>query len=211
MTRCGYDATTLGNHEFDNGVQPLFEAMQYAKFDFVNCNFDFGDSPLAKRVTRYIVRQMGPIKVGITGVGVDFTDLVTRQNHRGVTYREPFKPLQAVVDHLRNNQGCALVVVLSHLGYKPWAGKPGDTDLAERVNGIDWIIGGHSHTFMKKPDVITSRGGHTTRILQVGFGGIWVGNTDFLFEEQKLVAVRSKIISVDDRIPAADISTEFRA
>ncbi len=211
MTRCGYDATTLGNHEFDNGVQMLSAAMQYAKFDFVNCNFDFGDSPLAKRVLKYIVRQMGPIKVGITGVGVDFTDLVTPQNHRGVTYREPFKPLQAVVDHLRNNEGCALVVVLSHLGYKPWAGKPGDTDLAERVDGIDWIIGGHSHTFMKKPDVITSRGGHTTRILQVGFGGIWVGNTDFLFEEQKLVAVRSKIITVDHRIPAADISSEFRA
>ncbi len=197
MSRCGYQVGTLGNHEFDNGVEALVKAMDYARFDFVNCNFQFDDTPLRKRVKTFVVRQVGPIKVGITGVGVDFTDLVAPQNHRGVNYLEPFKPVQSVVDYLRNDLECSLVVVLSHLGYQPWGGNPGDTDLAYQVSGIDWIVGGHSHTFMDEPDVIKSKRGYTTRILQVGFGGIYLGKTDFIFEGKKLVEVQSQNYPVD--------------
>lgn len=204
MSRCQYQVSTLGNHEFDNGVDMLVKAMDYADFDFVNCNFDFDESPLKKRVKTFVIRQVGPIRVGITGVGVDFTDLVTPSNHKGVTYRSPFKPVQSVVDYLRNDQNCSLIVVLSHLGYKPWGGKPGDTELAYRVNGIDWIVGGHSHTFMKEPDVIKSKRGYTTRILQVGFAGILLGKSDFIFEGKNLMAVNTEMLPVDDRYYATE-------
>ncbi len=200
MSRCGYHVSTLGNHEFDNGVGALVKAMDYARFNFVNCNYRFDDTPLKDRIKTFVVRKVGPIKVGITGVGVNFTDLVAPQNHRGVTYQEPFKPVQSVVDYLRKDLGCSLVVVLSHLGYKPWGGNPGDKDLAYKVNGIDWIVGGHSHTFMEEPDVIRSRGGYTTRILQVGFAGIYLGKTDFIFEGEKLVAVESQSFKIDETL-----------
>ncbi len=198
MSQCGYDASTLGNHEFDNGVDSLASVLRdYCKFPILNCNFDFGDTPLAPLVQTYLIRRVGPIKVGITGVGVSFTDLVAPANHKGVVYHSPFKPLQAVVNYLRKDEQCNLIVVLSHLGYKPFQGKPGDTDLAYQVNGIDWIVGGHSHTFMDQPDLVISKRGYKTRILQVGFGGIILGNTDFIFEGKKLVAVNSRNITVD--------------
>ncbi len=203
MTRCGYDASTLGNHEFDNGSRALAEALNYAGFDFVNCNYEFTGTPLKEKVKRFITRDLGPVRVGITGVGIDFMDLVMGTNHQGVEYREPFKPAQAVVDYLRKDLGCSLVVVLSHLGYKPHGQKPGDTDLAYEVNGIDWIVGGHSHTFMDEPDVIVSKGKHTTRILQVGWGGILLGKTDFSFEGDTLAAVDSRVLAVDEQLPAA--------
>jgi 5'-nucleotidase len=197
MTRCRYDASTLGNHEFDNGVDSLAEVLQYANFDIVNCNFDFGDSALAPGINTYITRQVGPIKVGITGVGIDFADLVAPQNHTGVSYKHPYKPLQSVVTYLRRDLGCSLVVVLSHLGLRYNEPRPSDEEMALRVNGVDWIVGGHTHTFMKEPLEILSKNRHTTRILQVGWAGILLGKTDFYFDGQKLVAVKSDPIQVN--------------
>ncbi|GAB4332332.1 MAG: metallophosphatase [Calditrichia bacterium] len=205
MTQCGYDATTLGNHEFDNGVESLAGVLKYARFPIVNCNYDFGTTPLRKVVRRYLVKQFGDIKVGITGIGVDFTDLVAARNHAGVTYQEPYRPLQKVVDTLRNREGCAFVVVLSHLGYKPYNGKPGDTELAYRVDGVDWIVGAHSHTFMDQPDVITSKNGHKTHIFQVGWAGIYLGRTDIKFINGKLHSFNTRALPVNPEIKPAQL------
>ncbi len=201
MSKCGYDVSTLGNHEFDNGVESLTRALSYANFDIVNCNFDFGNTPLESRIRTFVIKQVGPVKVGITGVGIDFTDMVAPQNHIGISYKEPYKPLQAVVNYLRKDLGCNLIIVLSHLGYKYKEKRPDDLKLAEKVRGIDWIVGGHSHTFMEKPEEIVSEDGHITRILQVGFGGILLGKTDFIFENKNLLAVRSQNISIDSNVP----------
>lgn len=200
MSRCGYDIGTIGNHEFDNGVEALADAMQYARFEMVNCNYDFGSSPLAPFFKTFIVRDFGPVRVGITGVGIDFKDLVAMDNHRGVEYNSVYKPLGTIVKYLRRDLKCNLVVVLSHLGYDASPGNPSDKEIAYKVNGIDWIVGGHSHTFMREPDVIQSKGGHTTRILQVGFAGILLGKTDFSFEGGKLTAVNTETIPVDSTI-----------
>ena len=200
MSLCKYDASTLGNHEFDNGIESLAEALDQAKFPIVNCNFDLGETELRPHIQTFIIRQMGPIKVGITGVGIDFTDLVAPKNHKGISYSEPYKPLQSVVNYLRKDVGCSLVIVLSHLGYKYDELQPSDINLAEQVNGIDWIVGGHTHTFMKEPDVLVSKGGYTTRILQVGWAGIILGRTDITFEGQSIVSVETDLISVDRTI-----------
>ncbi|HFE64792.1 hypothetical protein B1H10_00210 [candidate division KSB1 bacterium 4484_188] len=200
MTKCGYQVSTLGNHEFDNGVSMLADALNYAKFDIVNCNYDFGETPLSRGVKTFVTTQIGPIKVGITGVGVHFTDLVAASNHKGVAYHKPFKPLQSVINYLRKDLGCTFIIVLSHLGYKPYQGNPGDTDLAYKVNGIDWIVGGHSHTFMDQPDVVKSKKGYTTRILQVGWAGILVGKTDFVFEGEKLISVNTRMMPVNETV-----------
>lgn len=200
MTRCHYDVSTLGNHEFDNGVDSLAEVLLYANFDIVNCNFDFGDSPLAPGIKTYITRQVGPIKVGITGVGIDFADLVAPKNHEGISFKHPYQPLQSIVTYLRRDLGCSLVVVLSHLGLRYKEPRPSDEEMAVRVNGVDWIVGGHTHTFMKEPLEILSKNRHTSRILQVGWAGIYLGKTDFYFDDQKLVAVKTDPIQVDAKL-----------
>jgi 5'-nucleotidase len=211
MSKCGYDFGTLGNHEFDNGVDSLLDAMQYANFEFVNCNYDFGDTALKSRVKTFSTRQIGRVKVGITGVGIEFTDLVAEPNHVGVSYHEPEKPLQTMVDYMRKQLGCSLVVVLSHLGYQGHGVQPGDIDLAGAVNGIDWIVGGHTHTFMHEPELVTSKNGYTTRVLQVGWAGLILGKSDLIFEGEKLVAVNTENVTIDSDISETVDAQEITA
>jgi 5'-nucleotidase len=201
MSRCIYDATTLGNHEFDSGIETLANALNYANFDIVNCNYIFENSPLAEKVKTYLIKQLGPIKIGITGVGIDFFDLVLPKNHQGITYKEPFEPLQVQVNFLKKKCQCDLILVLSHLGYKPVKDRPGDTDIAQNVKGIDWIVSGHTHIFMEKPEKFVSSDGQVTRILQVGFGGIVLGKTDFYFEGRDLLAVKTDNLVVQPELP----------
>jgi len=187
MRMVGYDAGTLGNHDFDNGVGMLVEAMesmeqlQHANppFPFLNCNFDFKGAPaLGKRVRPYLVREFPGIKVGITGVGVAFAGLVAPKNHEGITWKDPYESLKPVVQHLREVEKVDLVVVLSHLGYNLNGTAPDDLQMPGQVAGIDAVIGGHSHTFLETPTRVPQAKGETL-IFQVGFGGVNLGRMDF--------------------------------
>ena len=179
MSMMGYDAATLGNHDFDNGVEGLLSAMEEAKFPFVNCNFDAKGAPLLqKRLNPYLVRQFPGLKVGLTGVGVNFRGLVTDANHKGVDWRDPVECLKPIVKHLRETEKVDLLVVISHLGYDLKGTQIDDLQLAKLVPGIDAIIGGHSHTFLPEPTVVPNALG-STLVAQVGFGGINLGRMDF--------------------------------
>jgi 5'-nucleotidase len=200
MSKCDYDASTLGNHEFDLGVEPLVTALNYASFPIINCNYDFGNTTLDPIVKTSITKQLSSIKIGITGVGIDFIDLVTPNNHKGIVYGCPVESLKKEINHLRNNLGCDFIVVLSHLGYKYKDGTVSDQVIAREVDGIDWIIGGHTHTFMKQPELIISEGGYETRILQVGFAGILLGKSDFYFEGKKLVHTETSLMEINSEV-----------
>lgn len=179
MSMVGYDAGTLGNHDFDNGVDTLLEAMKEATFDFVNCNFDCKGAPeLGKRLRPYIIKDLPGMRVGITGVGVAFKGLVAPNNHKGIAWTDPEKVLRPIVERLRNVEKVDLVVLLSHLGYNLNGEAIDDLHLAKLVPGIDAIIGGHSHTFLDEPTRIAQARGETL-IFQVGFAGVNLGRMDF--------------------------------
>ena len=187
MRMVGYDAGTLGNHDFDNGVGPLVEAMEAMEqlkhpnppFAFVNCNFDFKGAPaLQKRVRPWLVRAFPGLKVGLTGVGVDFAGLVAPKNHEGIQWKDPYDSLKPVVRHLREVEKVDLVVVLSHLGYDNKGAAPDDLRLPAAVPGVDAVIGGHSHTFLDAPVKVPQALGETL-VFQVGFGGVNLGRMDF--------------------------------
>ncbi len=187
MRMLGYDAGTLGNHDFDNGVGMLVKAMQAMEqlkhsnppFTFVNCNFDFKGTPaLGRRVRPYLIREFPGIRVGITGVGVAFAGLVAPKNHNGIGWKDPYESLQPVVKRLREVDKVDLVVVLSHLGYDMKGTAPDDLQMPGQVAGIDAIIGGHSHTFLDAPTRVPQTKGETL-IFQVGFGGVNLGRMDF--------------------------------
>ena len=187
MRMVGYDAGTLGNHDFDNGVGMLVEAMESMEqlkhknppFSFVNCNFDFKGTPeLAKRVRPYLVREFPGLRVGLTGVGVAFAGLVAPKNHEGIGWRDPYESLRPIVKRLRDVEKVDLVVVLSHLGYNLNGTAPDDLQMPGQVAGIDAIIGGHSHTFLETPTKVAQAQGET-QIFQVGFGGVNLGRLDF--------------------------------
>ena len=179
MSKVGYEASTLGNHDFDNGVEMLLQAMEFAKFPFLNCNFDCKGAPaLAKRLTPWMIKEFPGFKVGLTGAGVDFKGLVSPDNHKGVDWRSPDEALKPIIRHLREVEKVDLVVLLSHLGYDLHGDAMDDLHLAKLVPGIDAIISGHSHTFLDQPTKIQQDRGET-HIFQVGWGGINLGRMDF--------------------------------
>jgi len=179
MSMLGYDAGTLGNHDFDSGVDALVEAMAEARFPLLNCNFDCKGAPaLGSRLRPWLVKDFPGVRVGLAGVGVDFNNLVSPKDHKGVDWRDPYASLRPVVQRLREQEKADLVVVLSHLGYDTKGERQDDLQLAKAVPGIDAIIGGHSHTFLDEPVRIETDRGQTL-IFQVGFGGVNLGRMDF--------------------------------
>ncbi|MBL0313653.1 MAG: metallophosphatase [Holophagaceae bacterium] len=196
MSKVGYDASTLGNHDFDNGVDMLLEAMEFAKFPFLNCNFDCKGAPaLAKRLRPWIIKEFPGFKVGLTGVGVDFKGLVSAENHKGVDWISPDEALKPVIHHLRDVEKVDLVVLLSHMGYDLHGDAVDDLHLPKLVPGIDAIIGGHSHTFLDQPTKIQQDRGET-HIFQVGWGGINLGRMDFAMIKSQVRAASGRPISV---------------
>ena len=195
MSAIGYDVGTLGNHEFDNGVDALAAALKFANFDVVSANYDVKGTVLEQKVKRYVVKTVGGIKIGLFGLGVSPVGLITPDNFKGVTYIDPVVAARDVVTKLREEERCALVVGMSHLGYYE-DGKRGDSMVASQVDGIDFIASGHTHTFMKEPAVQTQPCGAKTTIFQVGKSGIYVGRVDFTFRAGKLASVKTRLLDL---------------
>jgi 5'-nucleotidase len=175
MSELGYDVATLGNHDFDIGVEGFMNAQQHAKFKFVNANYDFGQTPMASVVQPYQLIKKGKYKIGVFGLGIDLNGLVPQSNFEGIAMKDPFESAAAVIKELKDSK-CNLIICLSHLGYQyEDKSKPSDVLLAEKVSGIDLILGGHTHTFMQAPTKVTQPDGHTVWIHQVGWAGVRLG------------------------------------
>jgi 5'-nucleotidase len=183
MSAMRYDAATLGNHDFDNGVDGLVDMMPHADFAFVSANYDVSDSALAPHVRPWIIRTLGGFRVGIFGLGIDFEGLVLDGLHEGVRYTDPYAAARTAVSELRD-RGCSVIVCLSHLGYGYRGERPSDTRLARTVDGIDLILGGHTHRFMERPDIHTRPDGGRCLVHQVGWGGIRLGRIDVVLDRQ---------------------------
>ncbi len=181
MTEMGYDAATLGNHDFDNGVDGLVAMLPEAGFDFVCANYDVSDPALAERVQPYVVREFGGVKVGIFGLGIGFEGLVLASLHKGVEYRDPVDAARSTARMLRD-QGCALVICLSHLGYRySNPSRPSDRVVAEAVPEVDLVLGGHTHTFLDEAELFEQGRTGFTLVNQVGWGGMRLGRIDVAF------------------------------
>ena len=201
MTKMGYDATTIGNHEFDNGVAGFENVMDKAGFSFVSSNYDFGTTRMGLRVKNFILRQVAGVKIGIFGIGVSFDNLVLPHLHKGVRYLDPVEVSADMVEHLKGYHGCDMVICLSHIGYRYSDGRVSDRVVAEQVDGIDLILGGHTHTFMREPELFEKTDGSRTWISQVGFAGIVLGKMDFYFDRnRKIITVRHQKYTVDRQL-----------
>ncbi len=200
MSQIGYDAGTLGNHEFDNGVAALAAAMKFANFEFVSANYDVRGTPIESRVKPYVVREIGGVRVGLFGLGISPAALITPANFRGITYRDPVEVSRGVVKVLRGTERCPLVVCMSHLGYyaEPKNGEIGDSQVAAQVDGIDFTASGHSHTFMKTPVLQKQPSGKETVIFQVGKSGIYLGRVDFTVREGQVTAWAGRLLDLRD-------------
>ena len=175
MSALAYDVVTLGNHDFDIGIDGFMNAQQHANFKFVNANYNFGQTAMAKVVAPYHIIQKGPYKIGVFGLGIDLNGLVPACNFSGIEMQDPFLSAENAIQQLKA-QDCNLIICLSHLGYQyEDLNKPSDVSLAQKVADIDLILGGHTHTFMDVPTKIKQPNGKEVCIHQVGWAGVRLG------------------------------------
>ncbi len=171
MNRLNYDVVTLGNHEFDNGVRALWEKLKKANFDIVCANYRFKFKPIRSLVKPYVILERNGAKIGVFGLSPDLQGLSSPEVINGIKFLDPVETAQKMVDILKENN-CDLIICLSHLGYS--TDKPtqevSDMILAESVNGIDLIVGGHTHTYLPEMQIIND-----TRIVQAKNKGTFVG------------------------------------
>ncbi|MDI9309883.1 MAG: metallophosphatase [Limnohabitans sp.] len=187
MSMMKYDLATLGNHDFDNGVDGFYAQLHHANFDFVSANYDFKNTVLNGHIKPYKVFKKGGVKIGVFGLGVQLDGLVDKKLYKETIYNEPIEIAQDMSRILKNDLKCDLVICLSHLGfhYKENPERVSDLILARKTKNIDLIIGGHTHTFLEKPVIEKNLDGQEVLINQVGCYGINLGRIDFYLDEKK--------------------------
>ena len=198
MSMMQYDLATMGNHDFDNGIDGFYAQLPHAKFDFVSANYDFKNTVLNDIVKPYKIIIKDGIKIGIFGLGVQLDGLVDKKLYKETVYNNPIEVAQDMTRILKEEKKCDLVICLSHLGfkYKDEPEKPSDILLAQKTKNIDLIIGGHTHTFLEKPVIEKNSEGKEVLINQVGCFGVNLGKIDFYLTNDKLLHNQTKNIIV---------------
>ena len=188
MTQMGYDASTIGNHEFDNGLIGIKNQLPHAGFDIISSNYDFSNTILDGKFKPYQIYKRSGIKIGVFALGIELQGLVGRDMYEETRYLDPIEIARDMVQILRNEKKCDLVICLSHLGYE-FSYEPDkvcDIYLAQKTSEIDLIIGGHTHTFLQEPQEYQNKDGKTVLVNQVGWAGLFLGRIDFYLQNGKV-------------------------
>ncbi|AHM62115.1 5'-nucleotidase [Flammeovirgaceae bacterium 311] len=181
MSRMRYDVATLGNHDFDNGLENIAKQLPHATFPFITANYDFSRTILKDQFAPYKIFEKGKVKIGIFGLGIKLAGLVADKRKGQTVYLDPVPVAREMVQELRA-KGCHLIVCLSHLGLEYDVPQISDVRLAQQVEGIDLIVGGHTHTFLDEPVRVLNPAGKEVIINQAGWSGIRLGRLDYNFD-----------------------------
>ena len=180
MSSMKYDACTIGNHEFDYGLDNLARLINMANFPFVCCNYDFTGTPCEHLVKPYIVIERAGARVGIFGICPQPEGLITKSNYEPMQYIDPAVAAQPVIDTLRQKEHCELVICLSHLGWSK--GKGYDPDFISQTTGIDLLLGGHTHTYFTHPERAFDKAGHEVMVDHMGKNARFIGTMEIELE-----------------------------
>ena len=183
MSEMKYDAVTLGNHDFDNGLDGLQKQLPHANFPFLIANYDFSDTILKDTFKPYKIFRKGDLKIGVFGIGIELEGLVPKKLYQNTVYQNPIEKANYYATLLKQKEKCDLVICLSHLGFKYSNDKLSDMTFSSQTRDIDLIIGGHTHTFLNKPVKQLNLDGKKVSINQVGWAGINIGKVDFHFSQ----------------------------
>jgi 5'-nucleotidase len=185
MSALGYDAATLGNHDFDAGMDNLLLQLQHANFPIINCNYDFSETVLEQKIKPYTIIKKRDVKIGIIGVGILLKGLVPDHLFGLTKYLDPVEKANYYAYFLKIKKHCDIVICLSHLGYDYEGNKIDDKKLAKQSEHIDIILGGHTHTFLDQPFIAKNKVNKEVIINQVGWAGIQLGCLEIDFYTQK--------------------------
>lgn len=181
MNTIGYDAGTIGNHEFDTGLENMARLFRLANHPIVCANYDVSGTVLEGLVKPYVILKKNGLKIGVFGLGTQLEGMVQADKCEGITYLDPISKAGEVAALLKK-KGCDVVICLSHLGLNPSSkDRACDTTLAKKSRNIDIIIGGHSHTYIEKPIHYKNLDGKDVCITQMGKNGVYVGRLQLTF------------------------------
>lgn len=197
MSKLKYDAATIGNHDFDNGIDGLLSQMPHAEFDFISSNYDFSNTILSGQTSAFKIFKKDGVKIGVFGLGIELQGLVNDSLYKETKYLDPIEIATDMTKKLKQEQKCDLVICLSHLGYEyKNESKISDIVLAEKTKDIDLIIGGHTHTFLDKPTILQNLEGKKVLVNQVGCYGLYLGRIDFYLDSNNNLNSSGVSISV---------------
>ena len=165
-----YDCITLGNHEFDNGIDDMTARVRRIKCPVVVANYDFSQVGLGRYVKPYAILHKAGMKIGVIGLMPDISSLVTSEVSRKLQAFDRTEVVNKWASYLKEEKKCDLVILLTHIGYGD------DKQLSEQTRGVDVIVGGHSHTFLKRPYMGKNLDGWYVPVVQNGCWGMYVGN-----------------------------------
>ena len=183
MNQMGYDAATIGNHEFDFGLDNMARLFRNANFPIVCSNYDFVDTELKDIVKPYITLKRQGIKIGVFALCPKMEGLVSTKNYEPLKYLDPVAAAQKMVDLLRGQEKCDLVICISHLGWEV-TDFPDDR-VIKNTTGIDLVLGGHSHTYLKQLEVVDDKSGRPVGVDQNGKHGAFIGRLVLDMEKKK--------------------------
>ena len=176
MNAMGYDVATIGNHEFDFGLDNMMRIFAMAEFPIVSTNYDFTGTPVEAFVRPYHIMKVDGVRVGFVGVGPQLGGLVAEANCKGVKYHDPIAAADSVAAILKEQKRCDVVVCLSHLGWKTGNGVD-DEHLIAGSRNIDLVLGGHTHSYFKEPLYYKNLDGRDIMLMHVGKNGQYVSET----------------------------------
>ncbi len=185
MNMMGYDVGTIGNHEFDYGMENMARVFRKLNHPMVCANYDFTGTVVEGLVKPYIVLKRDGVKIGIFGLSPEMEGLVAASNCVGVKFLDPVETANKMVDILRNKEKCDMVICVSHLGWNTDPAYVGDNQVIEKSHGIDLVLGGHSHTYLDKLEYVDDADGHPVPVDQNGKHAIYVGRLVVDLEKTK--------------------------
>ena len=203
MSEMKYDAATIGNHDFDNGLEGFKKQLPHANFPFLIANYDFSNTILKNTFKPFKIFRKGDLKIGVFGIGIELDNLVPKSLFGNTIYQDPIKKANHYAALLKHKKRCDLIICLSHLGFKYKEDKVSDMILAKESKNIDLIIGGHTHTFLRKAVTLSNLDQKQVLVNQVGWAGINIGKVDFHFSQngdEKKVFGQSLFVKDDLKI-----------
>jgi 5'-nucleotidase len=173
MNQMGLDAATIGNHEFDYGLENMARLFRMANFPIVCANYDFTGTPCEGVVKPYVIIKRKGVKIGVFGLAPQLDGLVDKHNCTGVVYLDPVKKALEVATFLKEKKKCDMVICISHLGWK--TDQADDHKMIAGSRNIDLVLGGHSHTYLTELEYVDNMDGKAVAVDQNGKHGIWIG------------------------------------
>lgn len=173
MNEMKYDAATIGNHEFDFGIDNMVRLFKMAKFPIVCANYDFTGTELADIVKPYVILHRQGLKIGVFGICPELKGLVSTANYGCIKYEDPIQKANETAEILKKKEKCDVIICLSHLGWD--IDGIDDTELIPATRYIDLVLGGHSHTYFKQLQYLNNLDGQPVGDDQNGKSAIYVG------------------------------------